>query len=114
MRLRTIDIERMRDAGARSSHWPMKLSSGQKCPHLTILLKEEPSRDGPHAHVNAGRQLMSNTDTRVSIIVGVRQHDPERWGEFDSIYRPMLVAYLRKRGLKESEAEDIVQGRRGA
>jgi RNA polymerase sigma-70 factor (ECF subfamily) len=52
---------------------------------------------------------MSDADTRVSIIVGVRQHDPERWREFDSIYRPVLCAYLRKRGLKDFEANDVVQ-----
>jgi len=52
---------------------------------------------------------MSSTDTRVSVIVGVCQKDPERWREFDSIYRPMLFAFLRKRGLNESDANDVVQ-----
>jgi RNA polymerase sigma factor (sigma-70 family) len=52
---------------------------------------------------------MSNDDTRYSIILGVSQQDPERWREFDAIYRPILTAYLRKRGLKESEANDLVQ-----
>ena len=33
---------------------------------------------------------MSNSDTLVSVIVGVCQQDPERWREFDAIYRPML------------------------
>jgi RNA polymerase sigma factor (sigma-70 family) len=62
-----------------------------------------------NVNVNAGRQHMSDTGTRVSIIVGVCQRDPERWREFDSIYRPILRAYLRKRGLKDTEAEDVVQ-----
>jgi RNA polymerase sigma-70 factor (ECF subfamily) len=52
---------------------------------------------------------MSDSDTRVSVIVGVRQRDPERWREFDSIYRPILFAYLSKRGLKEFEANDVIQ-----
>jgi RNA polymerase sigma-70 factor (ECF subfamily) len=52
---------------------------------------------------------MSTTDTRVSVIIGVCRQDPERWREFDAIYRPMLFAYLRKRGLKEFEANDVVQ-----
>jgi len=52
---------------------------------------------------------MSSTDTRVSVIVGVCRQDPERWREFDSIYRPILFAYLRKQGLKTSEANDVVQ-----
>jgi len=52
---------------------------------------------------------MSNTDTRVSVIAGVCRHDPERWRDFDSIYRPLLFAFLRKQGLKGFEANDAVQ-----
>jgi RNA polymerase sigma-70 factor (ECF subfamily) len=52
---------------------------------------------------------MSSGDTRVSVIVGVCQQDSARWQEFDSIYRPMLLTYLRKQGLKDSEAGDLVQ-----
>jgi RNA polymerase sigma-70 factor (ECF subfamily) len=52
---------------------------------------------------------MSSRDTRVSVIVGVCQQDPQRWREFDAIYRPMLLAYLRKRGLDETQANDLVQ-----
>ncbi len=52
---------------------------------------------------------MSNDDTQLTIIAGVRTQDPDRWREFDSIYRPMLFAYLRKQGLKEFEANDVVQ-----
>jgi RNA polymerase sigma factor (sigma-70 family) len=52
---------------------------------------------------------MSNSDTRGSIIVGVCEQDPERWREFDSIYRPMLFAFVRKQGLNDFEANDVVQ-----
>jgi RNA polymerase sigma factor (sigma-70 family) len=52
---------------------------------------------------------MANSDTRGSVIVGVCQHDPDRWREFDLIYRPMLYGFLRKQGLKECEASDVVQ-----
>jgi RNA polymerase sigma-70 factor, ECF subfamily len=52
---------------------------------------------------------MSNADTLVSVIVGVCQQDSGRWRQFDAIYRPMLLAYLRKQRLKESEANDVVQ-----
>ena len=52
---------------------------------------------------------MSSTDTLVSVIVGVCEQDPERWRQFDAIYRPMLFAYLRKQGLKEAETSDLVQ-----
>ena len=52
---------------------------------------------------------MANDDTRLTVIAGVRSQDPERWREFDSIYRPMLFSYLRKQGLKDFEANDVVQ-----
>jgi RNA polymerase sigma-70 factor, ECF subfamily len=52
---------------------------------------------------------MSIEDTRFTVIAGVCAKDPERWREFDSIYRPMLFAYLRKQGLKDFEANDVVQ-----
>jgi RNA polymerase sigma-70 factor (ECF subfamily) len=52
---------------------------------------------------------MSSPSTRVSVIVGVCQQDPERWREFDAIYQPMLLAYFQKRGLCDSDARDVVQ-----
>jgi RNA polymerase sigma-70 factor (ECF subfamily) len=52
---------------------------------------------------------MSNNDTFASVIEGVRRQDPHRWHQFDGIYRPMLMAYLRKRGLKDFEASDVIQ-----
>lgn len=52
---------------------------------------------------------MSRSATRVSVIVGVCRNDPDRWREFDAIYRPILRAYLRKRGLKETDASDVIQ-----
>jgi RNA polymerase sigma factor (sigma-70 family) len=62
-----------------------------------------------HSSVNDGRTIMSNSDTRGSVIFGVCQHDPEQWREFDSIYRPMLLAFLRKQRLNDSDAHDVVQ-----
>jgi RNA polymerase sigma-70 factor (ECF subfamily) len=52
---------------------------------------------------------MSSSQTLVSLIVGVCQQDPERWRQFDGIYRPMLQTYLRKQGLKEFDVNDVVQ-----
>ena len=77
--------------------------------NLIIISKVKDDGYGHHLYVNAGRQHMSSTDTRVSVIVGVCRQDPDRWREFDTIYRPILFAYLRKQGLEESEASDVVQ-----
>ena len=74
-----------------------------------MLRNEQVVGDGHHAHPNAGQHHMASADTRASVIVGVCQHDPDRWREFDAIYRPILSAYLIKRGVNESDAGDIVQ-----
>jgi RNA polymerase sigma-70 factor, ECF subfamily len=60
-------------------------------------------------HLRFGQKHMSRSETRLSVIVGVCQKDPKRWREFDSIYRPILRAFLRKQGLKEAQANDLVQ-----
>jgi len=52
---------------------------------------------------------MPDTETRVSIIMGVRQNDPDRWREFLAIYKPMLLSYFRKQGLSDSDAHDAAQ-----
>ena len=59
-----------------------------------ILGKVEAARARHHSRVNGGRNAMSDSETRGSVIYGVCQHDPERWREFDAIYRPMLMAFL--------------------
>lgn len=51
---------------------------------------------------------MDETQTLVSLIDGVRQHDSARWRQFDAIYRPMLMEFLRRRGLREFDANDMV------
>ena len=87
----------------------LEFSAGSEHPTVPIISKEEVAGYGHHLHFNAGRKHMSRTDTRVSVIVGVCRQDPERWREFDSIYRPMLFAYLGKQGLKAFDVNDIVQ-----
>lgn len=52
---------------------------------------------------------MSDMETRASVIFGVCRNDPQRWREFDATYRPILRAYLRKRGVQESDAGEVVQ-----
>ena len=49
-------------------------------------------------------------ETRVSLIHRVRDPaDGAAWAEFVSIYQPLLMAYLRKRGVNEHDAADVVQ-----
>jgi RNA polymerase sigma factor (sigma-70 family) len=102
-------IENLGSTGSRFNHGRERLADGQVLPRLVMLLKDDSAPAGRHRPVKAGRRLMSNADTRVSIIVGVRQNDPERWREFDDIYRPILFTYLRKQGLKDSDVKDVIQ-----
>jgi hypothetical protein len=64
---------------------------------------------GSFPYLNRGRQSMSSADTRGSVIDGICRRDPERWREFDTIYRPILFAFLRTQDLKEFEADEVVQ-----
>ena len=36
--------------------------------------------------------------------------DQASWGEFVGLYEPLLVRYIRKKGLDEHDAQDVVQG----
>jgi RNA polymerase sigma-70 factor (ECF subfamily) len=74
-----------------------------------ILGKVAAARARHHSRVSDGRKRMSNSETRGSVILGVCQHDPDRWREFDGIYRPMLMAFLRKQHLNDSDANDVIQ-----
>jgi RNA polymerase sigma-70 factor (ECF subfamily) len=66
-------------------------------------------RNDAHRQIDSRKPGMSDHETLVSVIVGVCQRDPERWREFDAIYRPILNSFLRKRGLGEFEVNDVVQ-----
>jgi RNA polymerase sigma-70 factor (ECF subfamily) len=85
------------------------LADGLRRPEPVALSNGATIRTGDHLHVNDGRRHMANADTRVSVIVGVCQQDPDRWREFDRIYRPILYAYLRARDLNDADAENVVQ-----
>ncbi len=109
MRLRAANTEAPRNVG--TPHTPRQYVefTGLKSPPLLILWKDEAARARRQPRVSDGKKLMSDMDTRGSVIFGVCQQDPERWVEFDAIYRPMLFAFMRGRGLPDSEADDVVQ-----
>lgn len=50
------------------------------------------------------------TATRSSLLFRVRDpQDAASWGEFHSIYRPLLIRYASQRGLDAESAEDVAQ-----
>jgi RNA polymerase sigma factor (sigma-70 family) len=85
------------------------------CPVCDAAVKIEPSDPSGDAPCpNCGHLLWfsrgsSHTDTLASIIAGLCQQDPERWRQFYAIYRPIVLAYLHRQGLKEYGADEVVQ-----
>lgn len=50
------------------------------------------------------------TETRSSLLIRVRDTaDTESWREFVTLYEPLLLGYVRRQGLAESDAADVVQ-----
>ena len=50
------------------------------------------------------------TDTRLSLLVRVRDlGDAQSWGEFHTIYRPLIFGYLRSLRIGEDNAHDLTQ-----
>jgi RNA polymerase sigma factor (sigma-70 family) len=49
-------------------------------------------------------------DTRPSLLLRVRDRaDDDSWSEFVALYEPLLLSYVRHRGLGEHDARDVVQ-----
>src|SRR5262245_60942245 len=50
------------------------------------------------------------SDTRSSLLFRVRDpRDADSWREFVSLYEPLLLKYVRSRGLGEADARDVAQ-----
>ena len=50
------------------------------------------------------------TRTSTTLLGKLRDlNDPVAWNRFVHLYRPMLLAYARGRGLRDADAEDVVQ-----
>jgi RNA polymerase sigma factor (sigma-70 family) len=109
MRPQTLDTEGPNDVDTTCRPRKYGDSASLKSSARIILAKVEVARASRHPRVSDGRKIMSNSETRGSVILGACQQDPERWREFDSIYRPMLLAFLRKQRLNDSDANDVVQ-----
>jgi len=48
--------------------------------------------------------------TTTELLNGLHEHgNQSAWGEFDRRYRPILIAFLRRMGVSESDADDVAQ-----
>jgi RNA polymerase sigma-70 factor (ECF subfamily) len=56
---------------------------------------------------SSGRPML---ETRISLLDRVRNPaDVAAWREFADLYQPLLLAYVRKRGVSDHDAQDVVQ-----
>ncbi len=54
--------------------------------------------------------MSSALSTRATLLLRIRDpKDPLAWGEFVSLYAPLVHAYGRRRGLQDSDAADVTQ-----
>src|SRR5882724_10331456 len=54
--------------------------------------------------------MMSPSDTRLSLIARLSDHDDvEAWDEFVAIYVPLLYRLARQKGLQHADAEELSQ-----
>jgi RNA polymerase sigma-70 factor (ECF subfamily) len=59
-----------------------------------------------------GRSKLSSMDsTRYTLIQRVRDpQNQQAWAEFMALYEPLLFSYVKKKGLGDTDAQDVVQG----
>lgn len=69
-----------------------------------------PSQRNRFAFGPGSQRSSRMTATRSSLLLRVCDpRDAASWGEFHSIYRPLLIQYARHRGLDAEAAEDVAQ-----
>ncbi len=53
---------------------------------------------------------MNLPDTRPSLLLRVRDaNDADAWGEFEALYRPVILRLARIKGMQDSDADDLSQ-----
>jgi RNA polymerase sigma-70 factor (ECF subfamily) len=54
--------------------------------------------------------MQTSPETRSTLLVRIRDREDSRsWAEFVEIYGPLVYGFLRKRGLQDADAADLVQ-----
>ncbi len=54
--------------------------------------------------------MTPSSATRASLLVRIRDHaDADAWARFVDIYGPLIYGFVRKRGLQDADAVDLVQ-----
>src|SRR5262245_52060169 len=51
----------------------------------------------------------TSAQTRKSLLVRIRSGEPGAWEVFTTLYRPLMVGWLRRQGVPPSEIDDLVQ-----
>lgn len=94
---------------------PLRSVRSTQCSQLDSSVPDrrlKPERNAPICG-NIGRRFSLKADmnsTRISLLHRVRDAaDDSAWGELLELYVPLVLAYLRRRGLQEADAADVAQ-----
>lgn len=53
--------------------------------------------------------MSSSSETSLSMLNGLREHNPEQWDRFVQLFGPLVYEWCRRRQIPEHDAADIVQ-----
>ena len=82
-----------------------------KCASRYEAARRHSTRLGFHGTNSRSRSKLGiMTETRTSLLRRVRNpSDAASWAEFVALYEPLLLSYVRKRGLNDHDVRDVVQ-----
>jgi len=63
----------------------------------------------PDEHSNVASQPHSRWATRSSMLVDLKGISQERWTEFLFLYEPLLLCWMRKKGVPDREVDEVLQ-----
>jgi RNA polymerase sigma factor (sigma-70 family) len=81
-------------------------------PEILCSAGEPPilSRDAPSTTLVAQERSMNSELTQPSLLSRVRDpSDHEAWRQFEAKYRELILRFCRRRGLQQTDAEDVLQ-----
>ena len=79
-------------------------------PRIARHLPRRSAGERPHQHGRQSTMSHAVEKTSSSLLRRLKNsEDQASWGEFVTLYEPLLVRYVRKKGLGEHDAYDVVQ-----
>lgn len=78
--------------------------------HPGMFAQKSAKRVGGAFNESSGRRVSDSPLTRATLLLRLRDgSDHDAWKEFLELYGPMLYRFVRRRGLQDADAADVVQ-----